>query len=216
MRSDNLIRRVARQFSAGPPGRAVPGNTAPSHRPCHNLPLPCRLEPGRWPQLRVWPDPLSGSGDDLQKHQGRRQIQGQHSSHNENHVIAVILSHVGVLRLINASGSQQFPFQPPGAADEPAWPERRDVALILQLLEMNRHCSCWDYHVSLMDKIRHDNFLTVTKTYEYSIPNQIAAMRSDPIQGMTWPAGGAQLMDSRNTHDTTTVRTTTAATTKAM
>lgn len=43
-----------------------------------------------------------GSGDGLEKHKCRRQIQDQHSNHNEDHVVAVILSHFCVLRMNDA------------------------------------------------------------------------------------------------------------------
>lgn len=56
-----------------------------------------------------------GSGDGLEKHKCRCQIQDQHSNHNEDHVVAVILSHFCVLRMIDAPGSQQFAFHFPGA-----------------------------------------------------------------------------------------------------
>ena len=56
-------------------------------------------------------NPQSGSGDGLQEHQCRHQIQEQYGNHNEGHVIAVILSHFCVPRMINASGSKQLLFQ---------------------------------------------------------------------------------------------------------
>lgn len=43
-----------------------------------------------------------GSGDGLEKHKCRCQIQDQHSNHNEDHVVAVILSHFCVLRMNDA------------------------------------------------------------------------------------------------------------------
>jgi len=61
-----------------------------------------------WPQLRVFPSPLSGSGDGVQKHQGCHQVQDQHSSHNENHVITVILSHFGALRGSMSQGHSNY------------------------------------------------------------------------------------------------------------
>lgn len=71
--------------------------------------LDCHLAdaPGfgcNWPHKR-------GSGDGLQKHKRRCQIEDQHSNHNEDHVVAVILSHFCILHMIDAYGSQQLPFQ---------------------------------------------------------------------------------------------------------
>ena len=67
--------------------------------------------PCKWPRCRMVSSPETGSADEVEKHKGCSQIQCQHGNHAENHVIAVILSHFCVPRMINVTGSQQFPFQ---------------------------------------------------------------------------------------------------------
>lgn len=78
--------------------------------------FPRQVSCSGWPRLRVWRAPQPGSGYDIEKHISRRQVQYQHSHHAENHVIAVILSHLCVPRMINVSGLQQFLFQRRGKA----------------------------------------------------------------------------------------------------
>ena len=70
------------------------------------------------PRFRGRLNPQSGSGNGLQEHQCRYQIQEQYGNHNEGHVIAVILSHFCVPRMINASGSKQLLFQNRDTSDQ--------------------------------------------------------------------------------------------------